>query len=305
VIWFWPTVLRPVLEATEPKTVIEVGAAGGHTTRNLLAFAVERGARVHVIDPVPGFDVEELERAYGESVVFHRCKSHEILREIEAPDVVLIDGDHNWFTVYHELRLLGERAAADGRPFPVTLMHDVSWPYARRDMYYNPDDVPPEHRQPHRKANIVFGQSELNDEHGINGGLHNAVSEGGPRNGVLTAVEQYIDEADERFVLRIVHGFSGLGLLAPAASLEANPALREKFDEVMGAEFLFEHSKRLERIAIGGRTQATDAVRKLRWAESRERALRERVRELETTAETLRERLEAATAELDRRRTRA
>jgi hypothetical protein len=305
VIWFWPTVVRPVLEAAEPTTLVEVGAAGGHNTRNLLDFARERGARVHVIDPVPGFDVEELERTYGERLVFHRCKSHEILREIEAPDVVLIDGDHNWFTVYHELRLLGERAAADGRRFPVTLMHDVSWPYARRDMYYNPDDVPEEHRQPHRKANIVFGRSELSDEHGINGGLHNAVSEGGPGNGVLTAVEQYIDEADEPFVLRIVHGFSGLGLLAPAATLEHSPAVKAQFDRVMGAEFLFEHTRRLERIAINGRAQSAEAGRKLRRAEASERSLKERVSRLEATTEKLRERVDATTAALDRLRARA
>ncbi|MEA2169214.1 MAG: hypothetical protein QOF76_2514 [Solirubrobacteraceae bacterium] len=304
-IWFWPTVLRPVLEAARPSTLVEVGAAGGHNTKNILDFAMEHGARVHVIDPVPGFDVDGFQAKYGDHFIFHRCKSHEILAEIEAPDVVLIDGDHNWFTVYHELRLLGERAGRDGRPFPITLMHDVSWPYARRDMYYNPDDVPEEHRQPHRQANIVFGQSELSDEQGINGGLHNALTEGGPRNGVLTAVEQYIEEVPEPFVLRIVHGFSGLGMLAPAATLEAHPAVKEQFDRVMGAEFLFEHSRRLERIAIAGRSQASEASRKLRRAEGSERALKERVNRLEATADRLRERVEATTAAIDRLRARA
>ncbi len=304
-IWFWPTVLRPVLEAAEPSTVVEVGAAGGHNTKNLLEYGVERGARVHVIDPVPGFDVDGFQETYGYTFIFHRRKSHEILPEIEAPDVVLIDGDHNWFTVYHELRILGERAERDGRPFPITLMHDCSWPYARRDMYYNPDDVPEEFRQPHRQANIVFGKSELSDEQGINGGLHNALTEGGPRNGVLTAVEEYIEQSGEPFVLRIVYGFSGLGMLAPAATLEANPAVREQFDRVMGAEFLFEHSRRLERIAIGGRAQASEANRKLRRAEGSERKLKERVSRLEETVEKLRERVEASTAAIDRLRTRA
>jgi hypothetical protein len=287
-IWFWPTVLRPVLEAAAPDVLVEVGAAGGHNTRNLLEFAATRGARVHVIDPVPGFDVDEFQATFGETFIFHRCKSHEILGEIARPDAVLIDGDHNWFTVYHELRLLGERARADAVPFPLTLMHDVSWPYARRDMYYNPDDVPEAHRQPHRQANIVLGQSELSDEHGINGGLHNAIHEGGPHNGVLTAVEEYMAESEEGLDLRIVHGFSGLGLLAPAARLEANPELRAQFDRVTDADFLLEHSKRLEVMAIRGRAHAVETARKLRRSEAAERAARARVEHLEAALDSAR-----------------
>lgn len=289
-IWFWPTVLRPVLEAMQPHTLIEVGAAGGHNTKNLLDFALERDAKVHVIDPVPGFDVDEFRTTYGESFIFHQAKSHDVLAEIERPDVVLIDGDHNWYTVFHELRLLGERAQLDERAFPVTLLHDVSWPYHRRDLYYNPSDIPVAFRQPHRKSNIVLGQRELSDEGGINGGLFNAELSGGAHNGVLTAVEEYIEGSDEDFVLRIVHGFSGLGLLAPKSILAANAAVRREFQRTLEGEFLFEHTQRLEEMAIRNRADAVDARRALR---KRELAHTAEIKDLQREVDRLNKQLEA------------
>ncbi len=40
-------------------------------------------------------------------------------------DAALIDGDHNWYTVYHELRLFAEGAKRNGTALPVLVMHDV------------------------------------------------------------------------------------------------------------------------------------------------------------------------------------
>jgi hypothetical protein len=46
-------------------------------------------------------------------------------------DAALIDGDHNWYTVYNELRLLAEGARRHGTDLPVLTLHDVGWPYGR------------------------------------------------------------------------------------------------------------------------------------------------------------------------------
>ena len=55
-------------------------------------------------------------------------------------DVVVIDGDHNYYTVSEELRLIGERAP--GADLPLLLFHDVCWPHARRDDYFAPERDP-------------------------------------------------------------------------------------------------------------------------------------------------------------------
>ncbi|MBL7373602.1 class I SAM-dependent methyltransferase, partial [Escherichia coli] len=77
-----------------------------------------------------------------------------------------------------------------GKPL-LALMHDVSWPCARRDCYYAPDRIPEEHRHPHSfDGGVSLGQPDCLPNRGFRGAgsFAWALHEGGPRNGVLTAV---------------------------------------------------------------------------------------------------------------------
>ena len=74
-------------------------------------------------------------------------------------DAALIDGDHNWYTVYNELQLLAEVAREAGAPLPVLIMHDVGWPYGRRDLYYAPEQIPEEFRQPYAQRGMRPGHA--------------------------------------------------------------------------------------------------------------------------------------------------
>ena len=149
---------------------------------------------LHVIDPVPQFDPAEHERAFPGRYVFHHGISHDVLPTLPPCDVALVDGDHNWFTVYHELKMLAATARDAGVPLPLLVMHDVGWPYGRRDLYYEPSRIPEEFRQPYRRAGMRPGISQLRIG-GMNVDLDNAEHEGGPRNGVLTAVDDFVARA--------------------------------------------------------------------------------------------------------------
>ena len=63
---------------------------------------------LHVIDPIPEFDPAEHEQRFPGRYIFHRDVSHNVLPTLPPVDVALVDGDHNWFTVYHELKMLAE-----------------------------------------------------------------------------------------------------------------------------------------------------------------------------------------------------
>jgi hypothetical protein len=63
---FWNTVIEPVIRAARPKSLVEVGSDEGENTRNLLAFCDETDAVLHVVDPVPKYDVSEWQERYGE-----------------------------------------------------------------------------------------------------------------------------------------------------------------------------------------------------------------------------------------------
>ena len=118
---------------------------------------------------------------------------------------MIVDGDHNYFTVSEELRVIAERAP-EGE-LPLLLFHDVCWPHGRRDAYWAPDRIPPEHRQPlGNRATLFPGNPGTADE-----GLvlpKSAAQEGGPRNGVLTAIEDFVaDRPDLR--MAVVPAFFG------------------------------------------------------------------------------------------------
>ena len=136
---------RGCLDAREAKSVAEIGAFAGDLTRRLLDWAEPAGARIIAIDPFAHPWLVELAKERPELDLVaelepRRAQPHPL------PDAVIVDGDHNYFTVSEELRVIAERAP-EGE-LPLLLFHDVCWPHGRRDAYWTPDRIPPEHRQP-------------------------------------------------------------------------------------------------------------------------------------------------------------
>lgn len=201
-------ILVPCLDAAGARSVVEVGAYAGDLTRVLVDWASASGARVWAIDPFPQDDLVELDRTRGELELV-RETSLDALRHIPLPDAVIVDGDHNYYTVSEELRLVGDRATGAG--LPLLLFHDVSWPHGRRDDYFAPEEIPEQHRQP-----IAEGGGLFPGVPGVRpGGLPfrgSAAKEGGPKNGVLTAVEDFVAERGD-LELAVVPVFFGLGVV--------------------------------------------------------------------------------------------
>jgi cephalosporin hydroxylase len=226
----WNDVVAPVVEATGARRIVEVGALRGENTE-LMLERLGPDVELHVIDPLPEFDPAEHEAQFGGQYVFHRDLSVNVMGDLPPMDVALIDGDHNWYTVLTELRLVAEASRRADAPLPVCILHDVGWPYGRRDLYYDPDTIPEEHRQPWRRAGIRRGQSELvPGGSGMNAELANAEHEGGPRNGVMTAVEDFVTEHDRPLRLVVVPIYFGLAIVVEEALLQERPTLAEAID---------------------------------------------------------------------------
>jgi Methyltransferase domain len=255
----WNPVIEPFLRAIDAGPIIEVGAETGKTTIELAKLCRERGHVLHSIDPFPQFDVACLELDFAEHFCFHRERSLDALRRIEPAGAVVLDGDHNWYTVFNELTALEEIAGPTGR-FPVVMLHDVEWPYARRDMYYAPDVIPDDHRKPWARRGIRWQESRLaEDGGGFNEHLANAIEEGGPQNGVLTAVEDFIRNSALPVKMRIVRGDAGIAVLVSEEVLDANSAVRRQWERLHSLEFLLKEAERLS-------TQATEYA--ARWFEA-------------------------------------
>lgn len=242
--WFWETAIEPLLEAAQARTVVEVGVQAGVTTRALIAYAERNGAVVHGIDPGP--QPPALKLAEAGRFVLHRDLSLDALPRIDGVDAALLDGDHNWYTVINELRVLARAAHDDGRQFPLTFMHDVAWPYGRRDQYCDPARIPDEYRQPYARGGLWPGMEELHDDSGFSVRLNHAVREGTPRNGVLTAVEDFMAESEEEFELTTLPAAHGLGILVSKSRLASDEALRASLDRIRSSEWLSADYARLE-----------------------------------------------------------
>jgi Methyltransferase domain len=215
-------IMLPCLDAAGVRSVVEIGAFAGDLTRVLVEWASAAGARVSAIDPAPQAGLERLERERPELELI-RQTSLEALPRIPLPEAVIVDGDHNYYTVGEELRLIGDRAA--GAELPLLLFHDVCWPHARRDDYFAPELIPEELRRPVAgdSGGIVPGDPGLQP-----GGLPyrgSAAQEGGPRNGVLTAVEDFV-AAREGLRLVVVPTFFGFGAVWHRAAPWADDVAR-------------------------------------------------------------------------------
>jgi hypothetical protein len=200
------------LEIAEAREIVEVGAEYGTMTERLLAYTRERGGRFTSIDPDAGNDVELLfsDQAHAELV---KRPSLEVLSSYAA-DAYLIDGDHNYYTVLRESQLIWEQIAREGNDFLV-FYHDVCWPWARRDLYYDPTRIPPDYLQPH-----VWDRGVTLDDPGVvPGGFRGegrwacAVREGGARNGVLTAIDDFVQGKEGKLTWACVPAVFGLGVL--------------------------------------------------------------------------------------------
>jgi Methyltransferase domain len=196
------------LDASAAKSVGEVGAYAGDLTRLLLGWAEGAGAHVVAIEPTPQPSLVELSERHPELELI-RETSHEALPHLSLPDAVIIDGDHNYYTVSEELRRIDEKAP--GREIPLLMLHDVGWPHGRRDAYWTPERIPEEHRQPTIERLRIFPGEPGIVDHGLP--MYSAAErEGGPRNGVLTALEDFLDRRGD-LCLATLPVFFGFGVV--------------------------------------------------------------------------------------------
>jgi hypothetical protein len=201
------------------KSVCEIGASTGRSTTRMLSLPI---VNYTIIDPCLDEDLPP--RFFGDQRV-NVIKRNSLdaltscdLKTLGAPfDCILIDGDHNWYTVFNELHLIHERDLL--RSGGYIFFHDVGWPYGYRDMYYQPDTIPDEFRLPFAHLGIVEGRSELADSGGFAAEYANAIHEGGPRNGVCCAIEDFISRHRGNYRFFKVDYEYGLGVMQrrPAA----------------------------------------------------------------------------------------
>jgi hypothetical protein len=152
----------------------------------------------------------------------------------------LLEGDLNYYTVYNDLVDIEQMIESRQIPFPLVFLRATGWPYARRDMYYDPDNLPANHVHKYDCDGMSHWSSGF--EAGmINHPFANAEHEGGQLNGVLTAAEDFIGQtrmALKLFTLPIHNGVSILYTEGSAVdkficdNIDSSPLLLKLLDTV-------------------------------------------------------------------------
>jgi hypothetical protein len=249
----WDSTIRPLLEASEARTIVEIGCDRGHLTQELVRFAEAKGGMVHAIDPAPRFDPPAMAHCFA----LHRERSLDALPKIGAFDAVLVDGDHNWHTVIRELKMID--ALHQGKELPLILLHDTGWPYGRRDMYFDPESIPLDELHPYERLGMLPDRASLVQDGFQNDQCH-ARHEGGIKNGVLTAVEDFVQSSTRDVSFLPLTGIYGLGIIASAGMLQQRPALAELLKQLEPTPAMQRHLNAVEddriRLAIQWQQQS-------------------------------------------------
>nr|WP_179838340.1 class I SAM-dependent methyltransferase [Actinomadura citrea] len=193
-----------VFRCRDVGVVVEVGVESGQVS----ALYADLGATVHCVEPAPG---EELRAVLDGDPRLNLVEglSPAVLPDLPVADLYILDGDHNHAVVRDELAWIMANA-----PDAVVVLHDVLWPCGRRDFYYQPSPLAPQDAHPATTDGPTVWHDELTPAGFVGDGAYTVAERaGGPRNGVLTAVEDALDAAPGwRF--EIVPAVFGFGVLA-------------------------------------------------------------------------------------------
>jgi len=138
---FYNTVQKHISEAHllkngfNPIKVCEIGVhTAGHTKLLLQNYP---NIELVGIDPALSPQTQQLLTEYP-NFSFHHDYSLKVLPDYTDFDVVLIDGDHNYYTVYNELECIRRTH----EKWPLVILHDTHYPYGWQDFAYFPNTIP-------------------------------------------------------------------------------------------------------------------------------------------------------------------
>lgn len=216
------SITLPILELIQAKHIAEIGAEHGGNSKLLFDWVSAQNGTLHSIDPKPSSDFYAWLKDKTHRVNHIEKPSLDGISECGAIDAWFVDGDHNWYTVFNELNLIHESSEKYGTK-PVIFLHDVCWPCGRRDMYYAPERIPESYRHPHDwEKGITLDHHDM-----IDGGFRGhgqlafAKHAGGEKNGVLTAIEDFLRPHEQTFCFALIPAIFGLGIIFPASHPKA------------------------------------------------------------------------------------
>lgn len=138
-----------------------------------------------------------------------------VLPTLKNLDAIFINDDPNWYTVYNELNIIKENHIN----FPIVFICNNKYPYKRRDSYSNPEKIPDEFKNECcNDLLILYEKNNETKETRVNDGYCHAIYQDTPKNGVLTAIEDFVEENPSLRILEI-NPIEGISLIYQSSDI--------------------------------------------------------------------------------------
>lgn len=169
--------------------VLEVGVWNALNTRHLL----ETYPKISLtsIDPLKSEEARQLEMEYPYRFTFIEDLSLNVMDGLDDDfDLILIDGDHNYYTVFNELETIFRKQHNN---FPLVILHDTHYPWGRIDGTYNLNTIP-EGKFQQERSGVLSAVEDFINEHTVEGSKDEYIFkltlyQVGPGLGVLEVLE--------------------------------------------------------------------------------------------------------------------
>ena len=161
-----------ILKIFNANNIIISGLSDKRTVNQVFKYCQENNASYIAFDSKDSDDYE-----------FIKNYTLNELPNFKDYDAIFINDDPNWYTVFNELNII----KSNNSQFPLVFICNNVFPHKRRDSYINPDIIPDEFRNEYTKK-LNFQDVEINDN------FYHAIDEDTPKNGVQTAIEDFLND---------------------------------------------------------------------------------------------------------------
>ena len=234
--FFELSIMPEFLSGFKVKTVLLIGLSNETILDEILSYCNNNKIVLYAIDS--NININDLiNKNYAndslnnlkETITYFNEKSLNVLPNLKSFDAIFIDDDPNWYTVYNELKLIKK----NNNSFPLVFICNNKYPYKRRDAYTNPNDIPKQYiNECSNELPIIFEENGQTRNIMINDNFCHALYEDTPKNGVLTAIEDFLNENSSLKLLEI-NSLEGICLIYEHSKdneLKINKILEKKIE---------------------------------------------------------------------------
>ena len=232
------TIIPNLLSNFNAKRILLTGFTNETIINKLITSCTKTHRQLYIIDDEQNIKdsiKENLLKNKNETDIIKllKDKTQNILQTMNNFDAIFINDDPNWYTVFNELNLIKKNYLN----FPLVFICHNKYPHKRRDSYINPDKIPNEYKHDCcRDLPVKYEENNKNKNAMIEDGFCHAIYKDTPKNGVLTAIEDFLNENLSLNLLEL-NFLEGISLI-----YEDSFNTKEKIQKIFSEEKQFNYS---------------------------------------------------------------